>query len=428
MTMLAIMAGMCGSLFAQDKGSVQKATAGKDPVISTVALSEMTLDQTLGSNGSWVELWNPANKAIDLENHALLIDGKEVRPFPKGLVLKAKGFVVVRFEKHEAVGVNDLMQSLRKANSTIVWHDPIISAETKRRPGFCALYASNKASTPRHLLDVVRWGDKYSKIPSDQDESLVQEQKAGLPAVEAIDIGLTWPSRAGPIVPLDKSVLKRLKFKGSKSNCSDWAVMEEELASPGAGNLLPPPVVMGSVGGSMQDDTSITTRIGFTINLGHEFFELLRVRSKDSKMYRFQIATDPHFVNVIMDQRVNDRYRPANNYLKPGSYFLRGSFDDCGISTDWSKGYWIEIPYTPKNFSTYKPPKSIPVPAFSRMTMDKIPGSEGSWIEIWNPGDYSIDLKDYLLIIDNQEVNAFPQKTRLEAKRSIRIRFEKNRN
>jgi hypothetical protein len=60
--------------------------------------------------------------------------------------------------------------------------------------------------------------------------------------------------------------------------------------------------------------------------------------------------------------------------------------------------------------------------------MDKIPGSEGSWIEIWNPGDYSIDLKDYLLIIDNQEVNAFPQKTRLEAKRSIRIRFEKNRN
>jgi len=62
---------------------------------------------------------------------------------------------------------------------------------------------------------------------------------------------------------------------------------------------------------------------------------------------------------------------------------------------------------------------------FSELTVDKVPGDDGSWIELYNRGTGSVDAEGFVIVCNNRKIFTFP-KVLIPSKYFVLIKFAKD--
>jgi hypothetical protein len=114
-----------------------------------------------------------------------------------------------------------------------------------------------------------------------------------------------------------------------------WIVCTPRYVTPGAGNVVPPPLIHSpySGGGHAADGPlNVTFRwldVPPTVVYGADTAD---------KHYHFQIATDPMFEHIVFDARYGGGADSIpQGQLKAGAYWARVRYDSPKLSTAWSE-------------------------------------------------------------------------------------------
>lgn len=342
---------------ATNAGQVQK----KDSIVKQgVMLSELTLDRPLGSDGSWVELYNPSKKPVSLNGVTIVCDGKALYSFPKGINLPDKGIILVRFSSVEAK-VGKVARAFQRTNSLTIHTKCLLKSQKpdpkNRQAGCCALVVQVE-SKPEKVLDYVQWGRTELTGKKRRLRQRAAEQRRWPSDVEGVYIGLK--KIIGPaLVSADRmAVLSRVIFGPSpnrswSSGPRCWLVLPEISGTPSRGNMVPPPILhspwMGA-GIATDQDLQISVRLMVSMpSLVHSHHKHhksgkhgkeknIPQNSPETKHlpFRVQIAKDPHFREVVFDGRFGSVGCIKEGQLKPGRYYARVRMDVRHVSTNWS--------------------------------------------------------------------------------------------
>ena len=323
-----------------EPASIPAATKPADPS-KHLLLSELTVTSLPGQEGSWVELYNPGDQDLDIAGTTLVCNGNIVFSQMDKLIVPGHGLLVVRFgERPERAA--DMARSFRDNNSATLWAKagpPSAATQParKRPPGSCVLFSGKPA--PSTAIDCVRWGKKE---PDDRHVDMAVEAKVYQPG---LPIAIDTPETAGGggwTFRFDRLVLNRVRFS-SPDRGDRWSVIDEAKATPGRGNLLPPPVIYEPGPGERMPALEPFQVIILMQVWPRPEETPIQAGSPASRPdarvpdVRLQIAEDPHFLRVVFDKRMVSGQTVEPAELKGlARCYARVRYDRGTVTTEWS--------------------------------------------------------------------------------------------
>lgn len=332
---------------------------GKEsPIKRGLMLSELTLDRQVGSEGSWVELYNADTKPVSLNAVKIVCNGKAIYSFPEDIDVPSRGIVLICFSSSEGK-VKRAAQSFQRTNSLTLHAKPVLKFRKpdpkERQAGCCALLVGGEGKASR-MLDFVQWG--RATLKGKAGELCQRAAKQRLWGGEGVYIGLKQMTGFLMAVRDEVAVLCRVHFGIRPRGAECWLVLSENSGTPGRGNLIPPPVLHSPwMGAGIATDQDLQISILFRV-MGLEHFHRKPDASdkgdKDEKgkressktetlPFRVQIAKDPHFQDIVWDGRfeITGKGSIKQGQLKPGRYYARVRMDIGHTSTNWSDGVFF---------------------------------------------------------------------------------------
>ena len=341
------------SLAADGKASPASPTTSKKLV-----LSEVTVDRPPGQDGSWVELYYPGTDMLEAGGTTISCNGRSVFTGPLGVMVPPKGLLLIRFARGSRPAV-DAAASFRQANSATLWATPAPPAGKgedgkKRRPGYCAVFASPKQGS-ESIRDYVQWGrDGVHK-----QQALAWATKARLwPPDGVVYVGVNPRPGDRPVPRLrDGAVLCRFDFSPQRMHrVGNCYLVLERMATPGRGNPLPPPdVLFPWPGAGIAADQDLSISVGMRVvvpELAHVHDgpemgkgKVEKKNPEPARPFRVQLARDPHFREIAYDRRFGARGVIKRTALAKGNYFARVRLDTERVSTSWSEPIFFGYEY-----------------------------------------------------------------------------------
>lgn len=328
-----------------------KASPASRPTASEkLVLSELTVDRPPGQDGSWVELYHPGTNMLEAAGVTISCNGRTVFTVPPGVTVPPKGLLLIRFARGKRPAV-DTAASFRQANSATLWATPAPPARKgedgkKRRPGYCAVFASPKQGS-ESICDYVQWG----RDGAHKQQALAWAAKARLwPPDAVVYVGVNPRPGDRPVPRLqDGAVLCRFDFSPQRVHrVGNHCVRPERMATPGRGNTLPPPDMRFPwPGAGIAADQDLLISVGMRVVVpepAHVHGGPETGKGKDEKKkpepgkpFRVQLARDPHFREIAYDGRFSARGVIKRTALAKGKYFARVRLDGERVSTSWSE-------------------------------------------------------------------------------------------
>ena len=321
----------------------------------TLVLSELTVGTTLGSDGSWVELYNSSDTPIAMEGVSLIVAGKQVKPFVKGQVLAEKSFVVVRFFNlpKKQITLSEWVSAIQSQNFATTYHAPV-TKQAKLQPGFCALYRTGQSDKTPTLIDYVHWGASidYMRLKQKFMPSIHYQRAVKVGCWDAgkyIGVRIGIDPRPGEILAPGHSMLTRVLFDPVHGHCESWVWRTEKdvphipPASPGKANTMSR-VYMSPSGWTFGR----TDKIGFSVQPTRyectAFWKQIRGTGKTTldeealkTVVHLQVSKDPHFQTLVYETRCSWRIMVADSEFQAGKYFVRGRYACKNLTTSWSE-------------------------------------------------------------------------------------------
>ncbi len=299
-----------------------------------VVLSEFPLFPAPGPEGTWVELYNRSTEEVDLGRAFLSANGHRLVTFPKPFLVPGRALVLVRFISPRG---GPWKVEPGPANSLLVESPaavPLYTGKPRVKPGYLALERAVDNGLDE-LADYVRWG----RFPQASDQSYQGRAiKAGIwdrAASKPLCVGLT-PNPAEVPLPPGQMVCMRLDFRPQFDQSAALTLLHPRDATPGQANrVLPAPVP------TVEDGSA--TYAGNGLAVGCELpFCLLSDEVVAAGRYRFQLARDPQFAEVIATaEAAGGQYTFPADKVPPGGYFVRCQWQVGGAVTAWMPPIYI---------------------------------------------------------------------------------------
>jgi hypothetical protein len=307
-------------------------------------LSELKLDGVDGTDSWWVELYNTSNQAFDAAGVTIVVNGKviatigltEAGKANESTKVPARGLLLVQVDskKQDASPRNGATRPkyLERPVVTVIPPTPKEPPAPQRQVGYCAIFTSAEL-TQDGLIDYVQWGWAYRAKPRPNwPHSKWAAQRGLWPLDDGIPIGLfIAPGESGP-PPLGSSIC-RYQFASQQIGRKMWMACPPKYATPGACNVVPPPLVHSPFGGHAADGPLCVSFMWLDIP------PLLSCVGDNSAKtpYHFQIAADAMFEEIVLDIRYSGGVKSIpQGQLKNGDYWARVRYDSPKLSTSWS--------------------------------------------------------------------------------------------
>jgi len=304
---------------------------------AALVFSEMTIDTPPGAEGSWIEFYNPGNSDFAAKDVTLIYNKQSVFTFPD-MAVPAKALILVRFTSDPIVPLMLRSKTLSADNVAVLTVPPKFAwekfkAPENRKPGYCALFRSREPAEET-IMDYVSWGDYMRNKRADKEHNL-WAAKAHIWLKEA---QVVVSSASDALMPGESSlvvagVLVRSDFTGHipLHHIDNWLLCPESDSTPGAGNTWPPPYVS-----SPKRGEGISKDEGVTLSWDSRTPQPPVPLPPNLRPAHVQIATDPHFRTVVLDDHFQNPTTLNANALKPGRYYARMKVEFGSFNTDWS--------------------------------------------------------------------------------------------
>ncbi len=263
--------------------------------------------QTTDKEFPWIELYNPTEQEIKVQDFSLVINDTFKYSLPKKLsTIPPKAFIVLKFD-----GRGNKEGNYEFKNGLLVLH---LSAKFKEalkpKAGQIAVYTGEK------LVGFVSWGAPGSKASLTPERHKIWHSRWFVPTYPSFGLYL-------PESKLPKQFIIALPPDSRGLAPEDWAVYPAEQGTPGKPNVVPPPIGFTLTDGGVVRSEDIV--IGWT-------------GTKYAKQYEFQLAKDPDFYHIIEQKLLSATfYKPASP-LPEGAYYYRvRTIDQARRKSAWSR-------------------------------------------------------------------------------------------
>jgi len=304
-------------------------------------LSEVTLDGADGSADWWVELYNSSDRAVDATGVTVVVSGKAVATVPgadpaknvQATTVPPRGLLLIRLDRKEAHAEPPAAPA--PARTPTITVSPSYPQgrppAPDREPGYCALFDA-PSLTREALVDLAQWGHfEQGKPRPDWPHEKWAEKQEVWERDRGVSIGV--PEVPGEKMPPPAgSTICRHQFSSRRANGEMWIVCRPTYTTPGAGNVVPPPLIHSPFGGHAADGP---------LMVSFRWYDIPRLiaygaDTSAEKPYHFQIAIDPMFERIVFDTRYPDGAQSIpQGQLKAGGYWARVRYDSPRLSTGW---------------------------------------------------------------------------------------------
>ncbi len=261
----------------------------------------------IGNKPPWIELHNPTNRKIQVQDFSLVINDEFKYVLPRNLpAIPPKAFIVLQFD-----GQGDREERYVFKKNLVVLHlPPRFTRAMKPRAGQIAVYTGKK------LVGFVSWGASGSKASLTPERHKIWRSRWFVPTHPSFGLYL-------PDTKLPKSYTIGLPPGSRGLSPEDWVVYPAEQGTPGKPNLVLSPIEFTLTDGAVVRSEDIT--VGWT-------------STKYAKQCEFQLAKNPDFTQIV-ERKVLSTFvfRPASP-LPEGVYYYRVRIiDRAGRKSAWSR-------------------------------------------------------------------------------------------
>lgn len=269
--------------------------------------------QTTDKEYPWIELYNPLEQKVDASRLVLVINDTYRYVLPDKLApVPPQSYVVIRLDdKDTRADMHDFRE--KKA---VLHPGPKLKSAIKRQSGQIAVYRMNKQGQ-EELVDFVSWGAPGS-------------QKSLTPERHRIWKKRWFVKQVNTFGDYDPSMLAQAKdfsigrYPGSVGGLlSDWVVFYGDERTPGADNRIP-----GVGMFTLTDNATVRS----------EDIAVAWTGYKNARKFRFQIARDESFQDMVEDVMLTQTYYEPKTVLPEGTYYYRVKIIDTeGRASAWSR-------------------------------------------------------------------------------------------
>lgn len=263
--------------------------------------------QTTDKEFPWIELHNPTEQEIKVQDFSLVINDTFKYALPKKLsTIPPKAFIVLKFD-----GRGNKEGNYEFKNGLFVLH---LSAKFKEalkpQAGQIAVYVS------KELVGFVSWGKPGSKASLTPERHKIWRSRWFVPTHPSFGLYL-------PDSKLPKQFTIGLPPDSQGLTPDDWVIYPAAQGTPGKPNVVPLPIAFTLTDGAVVRSEDIA--VGWT-------------STKYAKQYEFQLAKDPDFSQIVEQKVLSSSYFKPDRPLPEGEYYYRvKTIDWTGRKSSWSR-------------------------------------------------------------------------------------------
>lgn len=259
----------------------------------------------------WIELYNPSSKEVDASRLTLVINDDFSYSLPKQLTkIPPRSFIVLQLDGKERQNIYTF-----KRNILILHSPPALKEAMRSKIGQIAVYESTEGKNV--LVDFVSWGAPgSSKSLTKERDQIWKKRQFVIPQPSFGDF--------------DAAIARKMtnyaigRYWGSYGrDVSDWVVYSEAERTAGAANRVPRVSLF-----TLSDNATVRSEdiaIGWT-------------SGAYVKSFKFQIATDSLFQQVIEEVVLTSGLYKPQSVLPEGIYYYRVKvIDRENREGEWSK-------------------------------------------------------------------------------------------
>lgn len=301
---------LCGFAFNFGCNHVEKPLESK--ALNAPLITEIS-PQKSGKDFPWIELYNPGTKKVDVAGLVISINDDYKYMVPEKMpAMPPQSYLVLAFDnKGKASDSYDFK------NGVAVLHaESDLTKAIQHRAGQVAIYKKNKQAK-EELLDFVAWGAPGTLKSLTPERNRIWKKKWFVPQMKTFGDY----SESGLKEVKDFSIAR---YPGSYGHdISDWVVLYGKQRTLGAKNNIPGIGMFTLAGNATVRSEDIA--VGWVTN-------------KFAKEYKFQIASDSLFQNIVEDLTLTKPLYKPSSTLPEGVYFYRVKVIDAkGLASEWSK-------------------------------------------------------------------------------------------
>lgn len=283
------------------------------PVPPYVPLITEISPQTTDKEFPWIELFNPTSQEVDASRIVLVINDNYRYALPEELPpMPPQSYMIIKFDKKDKrADIYDFVQE-----KAVLHAGPKLEEAIKRQSGQIAVYKTNERGQ-EELVDFVSWGSPGSQQSLTPERHQIWRKQWFVPQIRTFG-------------DYDENMLAQAKdftvarYPGSIGrHLSDWVVLYGNERTPGAENHIP-----GVAMFTLTDNAVVRSE---DISVGW-------ATSKFAQKYKFQIARDTLFQDIVEKITLTKPYYSPKSILPEGKYYYRVKVIDAqGRESAWSK-------------------------------------------------------------------------------------------
>ncbi|KPK04550.1 MAG: hypothetical protein AMJ56_17240 [Anaerolineae bacterium SG8_19] len=269
--------------------------------------------QTTEKEFPWIELNNPTEQKINASHIVLVINDDYRYALPDKLPpMPPQSYVLIKFDKND-----ERADIYEFRNGKAVLHaGPKLENAITRRSGQIAVYKKDEQGQEK-LVDFVSWGAPGSQKSLTPERNKIWRKQWFVPQIKTFG-------------DYDEEMLAQTenftiaRYPGSVGrDLSDWVVLYGKERTPGAENNIPGIGMFTLMDNAVVRSEDIS--VGWTT-------------SKFGQKYKFQVARDSTFQNIVEDVMLTKPYYKPKSILPEGTYYYQVKVIDAqGRESVWSK-------------------------------------------------------------------------------------------
>lgn len=267
----------------------------------------------IGNKPPWIELHNPTNRKIQVQDISLVINDEFKYVLPRNLpAIPPKAFILLQFDGQGVIEERYVF----KKNMIVLHLPPRFTQAMKPRAGQIAVYGKTKSGQEK-IVDFMAWGAPGSRKSLTLERHRIWKKQWFITKVRTFgdyDDNLLAQAKNFTIGRYPGSVGQHL---------SDWVVFYGDERTPGSVNRIP-----GVGMFTLTDNATVRSediKFGWTSN-------------KFARKYRVQLAKDAGFRDMVENTVVISPHFKPRSILPEGRYYYRVKvIDGQGRESVWSK-------------------------------------------------------------------------------------------
>ncbi|MHC4168093.1 MAG: choice-of-anchor X domain-containing protein [Planctomycetota bacterium] len=261
----------------------------------------------------WIELHNPTNRKMKVEDFSLVINDKFKYVLPENVpAIPPKAFILLQFD-----GQEQRAGDYKFKDRVLTLHLPDrLRHAMKPSAGQIAVYSKDRLGQEK-LVDFVAWGAPGSQESLTPERHRIWKKQWFVPQVNTFG-------------DYDEEMLAKAKdfsiarYPGSVGrDLSDWVVLYGKEQTPGAGNKIP------GIGMFTLTDNAVVRSEDISVGW---------TSSEFAQKYKVQLARDASFQDMFEEVTLTKPYYKPKSVLPEGNYYYRVKVIDAqGRESAWSR-------------------------------------------------------------------------------------------